>query len=966
MVLTFPYRELVSEEGFTWILKEEGVFIKFLPKAVPDPRLVTCSLRKPGKVSPPLEDNESLCLRGYELVMKEMIDTERWRDLETPEVIPSDLQGESSQWNTELPFVHAKVTSFSRYAVICRLKSYKIRKEDSGECSKIAVSVPEFPGACLSIPESSFPESMDFVVKVQEVSSDAFEGKGVLVGPVVHIKFTPKVELSDPSQVSLNCPVLINVPIDLQERQITLSEMSSRFTGESSFEASFSVCFKVPTIEFFKRENDKKRREKLCCLLLHPVAPFEDRSPVNSRKTSQSQKQPPVCEPSPSVESPVEDSAEGLGKTIVSKRIAVLCKEDMGNCWKDLGTILNVPESEVRNIEVDYFHACDKGFAVLQSWRDREGNDASVKRLVDALIEIRMKRNADHLLAVVRKEKRRQSQQKGDKSEKYQETCGSPVEDICSTCRRSHGELTLEVGVVYDHEGSVWERAANCPVTEVLPDIARLNASESYAWTSDAAFGMQNMTLNSGEKVEMPNVIRTVTRSTIVAQYKRYCEEEKFVPTSRSTKFRILEVWEASQRKSLSGLDNAAFDGVLAFSTLEKIISQLGQFGADKGWVGGTLKTLRDSRLYLKQQPELVFGGINCSKSFPDTKVENPKKTKAFLRLNDEGCYRSDMLILACNDNSKSSGVHILGYDFSESQRGKYICDRIICPMKSSIKNYCNERHDILSAVDMHSALKERPVTGVTASVEHIKAYLTTKFDFGIVTGNILSPKEVAEDMRRARNEEGDFILSMALKLEDGQDYSSRIQIPGAAESSLRLNDLNSYRLAPEKKSLKSLDLRTIKPDLKTIYSILCDKEDETGKHQASEREGSSEAMSSTSEEVNASRTQNTEQSERIDETGSEKMKLDELRESLQKVREMDQAVTRIKSRVDELPRRQQSTRKNEPFEMMRSLLKEVDAFKEVIEQNILERMVRNENVEGLRDITEKVRKARIDLSEAS
>ena len=120
MVLTFPYRELVSEEGFTWILREEGVFIKFLPKAVPDPRLVTCSLWKPGKVSPPLEDNESLvsnvieldcddpdgvayssievalthsakCLRGYEVVMKEMIDTERWRDLETPEVIPSGL-----------------------------------------------------------------------------------------------------------------------------------------------------------------------------------------------------------------------------------------------------------------------------------------------------------------------------------------------------------------------------------------------------------------------------------------------------------------------------------------------------------------------------------------------------------------------------------------------------------------------------------------------------------------------------------------------------------------------------------------------------------------------------------------------------------------------------------------------------------------------------------------------------------
>lgn len=66
----------------------------------------------------------------------------------------------------------------------------------------------------------------------------------------------------------------------------------------------------------------------------------------------------------------------------------------------------------------------------------------------------------------------------------------------------------------------------------------------------------------------------------------------------------------------------------------------------------------------------------------------------------------------------------------------------------------------------------------------------------------------------------GDTVLSIALKLEDGQDYSASIQILGAAESSLRMNDLNSYRLARGKKSLESLDLRTIKPDLQTFYSI--------------------------------------------------------------------------------------------------------------------------------------------------
>ena len=122
MVNMFCYREVVSEKGFTWILKETGVLIKFFPKAVPDPRLVTCSLWKRRIVSPLLENNESLvsnvieldcddphdvvfssievalshsaiCLRGYELVLKEMTDSKglHWKDLRTSEVQPSGL-----------------------------------------------------------------------------------------------------------------------------------------------------------------------------------------------------------------------------------------------------------------------------------------------------------------------------------------------------------------------------------------------------------------------------------------------------------------------------------------------------------------------------------------------------------------------------------------------------------------------------------------------------------------------------------------------------------------------------------------------------------------------------------------------------------------------------------------------------------------------------------------------------------
>ena len=63
---------------------------------------------------------------------------------------------------------------------------------------------------------------------MQELSPNGFKGKRVLVGPVVHITFTPEVKLRDPSQVSLTCPILLKVPIDPQQHQIKLSGMTSR------------------------------------------------------------------------------------------------------------------------------------------------------------------------------------------------------------------------------------------------------------------------------------------------------------------------------------------------------------------------------------------------------------------------------------------------------------------------------------------------------------------------------------------------------------------------------------------------------------------------------------------------------------------------------------------------------------------------------------------------------------------
>ena len=89
---------------------------------------------------------------------------------------------------------------------------------------------------------------------------------------------------------------------------------------------------------------------------------------------------------------------EELRKSVVTQMLATLFKDEIGNCWKDLGTFLGVPESILRNIEIDYDRVREKGGAVLQSWRDKEGSKATVGRLESLLIAMEKKRIAEKLL----------------------------------------------------------------------------------------------------------------------------------------------------------------------------------------------------------------------------------------------------------------------------------------------------------------------------------------------------------------------------------------------------------------------------------------------------------------------------------------------------------------------------------------------------------------------------------------
>ena len=65
---------------------------------------------------------------------------------------------------------------------------------------------------------------------------------------------------------------------------------------------------------------------------------------------------------------------------------------------------------------------------------------------------------------------------------------------------------------------------------------------------------------------------------------------------------------EASQQKSLTGLDNIAAEGVASFEQLLGILEELNQAGADKRRVSELAKRLNDGKRYLKTEFKL-----NCS-----------------------------------------------------------------------------------------------------------------------------------------------------------------------------------------------------------------------------------------------------------------------------------------------------------------------------------------------------------------
>ena len=86
----------------------------------------------------------------------------------------------------------------------------------------------------------------------------------------------------------------------------------------------------------------------------------------------------------------------------------------------------------------------------------------------------------------------------------------------------------------------------------------------------------------------------------MIEQYHQQCREEEYQPLGRSTLYRILKVREASQRKSLQGLDNTAASGAEGFDTLGRIVDELEQYGIHHEWCEESQDKLKEAKRYLK------------------------------------------------------------------------------------------------------------------------------------------------------------------------------------------------------------------------------------------------------------------------------------------------------------------------------------------------------------------------------
>ena len=69
----------------------------------------------------------------------------------------------------------------------------------------------------------------------------------------------------------------------------------------------------------------------------------------------------------------------------------------------------------------------------------------------------------------------------------------------------------------------------------------------------------------------------------------------------------------------------------------------------------------------------------------------SPLLKELFLRSDNAGCYHNAALLISAPTITRTGGLALKNYSFSEANSGKDVCDRKIAPLKAHIGRYLNE-----------------------------------------------------------------------------------------------------------------------------------------------------------------------------------------------------------------------------------------------------------------------------------
>ncbi|CAF3363639.1 unnamed protein product [Rotaria socialis] len=94
-----------------------------------------------------------------------------------------------------------------------------------------------------------------------------------------------------------------------------------------------------------------------------------------------------------------------------------------------------------------------------------------------------------------------------------------------------------------------------------------------------------------------------------------------------------------------------------------------------------------------------ILNDVLCHVKQTDLQIKN-----AFIRSDKTGCYHSANTLVSVKQISEKAGIVIKRIGFCDPQGGKGPCDRYAVVIKSNVRRYLNENHNVTTASELFEA----------------------------------------------------------------------------------------------------------------------------------------------------------------------------------------------------------------------------------------------------------------------